>query len=101
MSLKCPLKTAICVLYILHCGQDFATGKNFSFNQCHTKSFAFFSRESYFMKAIENFFPVFGSRTFQLLAQEFKNFSRKNGIQGLFKDFPSTSRTFQYCANRD
>ena len=23
-------------------GQDFATGKNFSFNQCHTKSFAFF-----------------------------------------------------------
>ena len=24
-------------------GQDFATGKNFSFNQCHTKSFAFFS----------------------------------------------------------
>ena len=37
-------------------GQDFATGKNFSFNQCHTKSFAFFSRESYFIKAIENFF---------------------------------------------
>ena len=23
-------------------GQDFPTGKNFSFNQCHTKSFAFF-----------------------------------------------------------
>ena len=23
-------------------GQEFATGKNFSFNQCHTKSFAFF-----------------------------------------------------------
>ena len=23
-------------------GQDFATGKNFSFNQCHTKSFASF-----------------------------------------------------------
>ena len=23
-------------------GQDFTTGKNFSFNQCHTKSFAFF-----------------------------------------------------------
>ena len=22
-------------------GQHFATGKNFSFNQCHTKSFAF------------------------------------------------------------
>ena len=40
-------------------GQDFATGKNFSFNQCHAKSFAFFSRERYFTKAIENFFPVF------------------------------------------
>ena len=40
-------------------GQDFTTGENFSFNQCHTKSFAFFSRESYFIKAIENFFPVF------------------------------------------
>ena len=40
-------------------GQDFATGKNFSFNRCHTKSFAFFSREIYFIKAIENFFPVF------------------------------------------
>ena len=37
----------------------FATGKNFSFNQCHTKSFAFFCWESYFIKAIENFFPVF------------------------------------------
>ena len=40
-------------------GQDFATGRNFSFNQCHTKRFAFFSRESYFIKAIENFFSVF------------------------------------------
>ena len=40
-------------------GQDFATGKNFSFNQCHTKSFTFFSRENYFIKAIQNFFPVF------------------------------------------
>ena len=40
-------------------GQDFVTDKNFSFNQCHTKRFAFFSRESYFIKAIENFFPVF------------------------------------------
>ena len=26
-------------------GQDFATAKNFSFNQCHTKSFAFFFLE--------------------------------------------------------
>ena len=41
------------------CGQDFATGKNFSFNQCHTKSFAFFPWEIYFIKAIENFFLVF------------------------------------------
>ena len=39
-------------------GQDFATGKNFSFNRCHTKS-CVFSREIYFIKAIENFFPVF------------------------------------------
>ena len=39
-------------------GQDFATGKNFSLNQSHTKSFAF-SRESYFIKEIENFFPEF------------------------------------------
>ena len=40
-------------------GQDFGTGKNFSFNQCYTKSSAFFSRESYFIKAMENFFPGF------------------------------------------
>ena len=39
-------------------GQDFATGKNFSLNQSLTKSFAF-SRESYFIKEIENFFPEF------------------------------------------
>ena len=28
------------------------------------------------------------SRTFQGLTQKFKDFSRKNGIQGLFKDAP-------------
>ena len=28
------------------------------------------------------------SRTFQGLAQTFKAFSSKNGIQGLFEDFP-------------
>ena len=40
--------------------QDFATGKNFSFNHCPKQErFAFFSQESYFIKAIENFFPVF------------------------------------------
>ena len=47
-------------------GQDFATGKNFSFNQRHTKSFAFFSWESYFIKAIENFFPVFANPRLRL-----------------------------------
>ena len=36
--------------------QDFAIGKNFSFNQCHYKEFCVFSRESYFRKATENFF---------------------------------------------
>ena len=41
------------------CGQDFATGKNFSFNQYHNKQFCVFSWESYFIKAVENFFPVF------------------------------------------
>ena len=40
-------------------GQDFATGKNFYFNQYHTESFCVFSWESYFKKAIENFFLVF------------------------------------------
>ena len=40
--------------------QDFATGKNFSFNQCSEKrEFCFFSLERYFIKAIENFFPLF------------------------------------------
>ena len=33
---------------------DFATGKNFSFNQCHNKEFWVFLR-----KVIENFSPVF------------------------------------------
>ena len=41
--------------------QDFATGKNFCFNQCHNKEFFVFSQESYFLKVIENFFPVFAS----------------------------------------
>ena len=41
--------------------QEFVTGKNLSFNQSSKQeslSF-FFSRESYFIKAIENVFPVF------------------------------------------
>ena len=41
--------------------QEFATGKNFSFNQCHNKEFRDFSRESYFINAIENFFLYFHS----------------------------------------
>ena len=36
---------------------------------------------------------------FQELAPGLKYFSRKNRIQGLFKDFPLNSRTFQDCAN--
>ena len=45
-------------------------------------------------KASENSFQATtfkveeNSRTFQGLAQKFKDLSRKNGIQGLFKDFP-------------
>ena len=39
--------------------QDLATGKNFSFNQYPKQTVLLFSRESYFQKAIENFFPVF------------------------------------------
>ena len=33
--------------------QDFATGKNFSFNQCHNEEFCVFSRESYFIFTFE------------------------------------------------
>ena len=35
------------------------------------------------------------SRTIQGLAQKFKDLSRKNGIQGLFKDLHRNLRTFQ------
>ena len=38
-------------------------------------------------------------KDFSGLAQEFKHFSSKNGIQGLFKDFPQNSRTFQDCVD--
>ena len=37
-------------------GQDFATGKNFSFNQGHTKSFAFFSPGKLFYKSNRKLF---------------------------------------------
>ena len=40
--------------------QNFATGKNLCFNQYFKKeSFAFLFGETYFIKAIENFFPLF------------------------------------------
>ena len=38
----------------------YKTAKIFFFNQCsEQESFAFFSLEIYFIKAIENFFPLF------------------------------------------
>ena len=37
-------------------GQDFATGKNFPFNQCHTKSFAFFFAGKLFYKSNRKLF---------------------------------------------
>ena len=39
--------------------QDFANGKNFLLISNLNKEFFVFSPESYFIKAIENFFPVF------------------------------------------
>ena len=39
-------------------GQDFATDKNFSFNQCHTKSSAFFLGKLFY-KSNRKLFPVF------------------------------------------
>ena len=56
-------------------------------------------------KALKNTFQVTtfkveeNARTFQGLAQKFKDFSRKNGIQGLFKDLHRNLRTFQDCVN--
>ena len=57
--LFCKTKTESDYAYKLRV-QDLATFKNFSFNQSSKQeSFALFSRERYFIKAIENFFPVF------------------------------------------
>ena len=39
--------------------QDLSTGESLSFNQFHYKEFCVFSRESYFIKSVENFLPVF------------------------------------------
>ena len=48
----------------------YKTGKNFSFNQCsYQERFAFFSRESYFIKAIENVFALFGLGEFSAVMQ--------------------------------
>ena len=57
-DLYCKTRTASDYAYKLRV-QDFATGKNFSFNQCPKQRVLLFSRESCFIKAIENFFPVF------------------------------------------
>ena len=35
------------------------------------------------------------SRNFQGLAEKFQDFSKKNGIQGLFKDFPQLGTSTQ------
>ena len=49
----------------------YKTGKNFSFNQCsYQERFAFFSRESYFIKAIENVFALFGLGEFSTVMQK-------------------------------
>ena len=47
------------IMRVRLCVPDFAIGKNSSFNQWHNKEFCIFSWKSYFIKAIENFFPVF------------------------------------------
>ena len=39
--------------------QDFATGENLSFNQCHNKEYCVFSWERLSIKAIENFFFLY------------------------------------------
>ena len=52
-------KTRTDYTYIKLRAQDFATGKSLSFNQQPKQRVFLFSRESYFIKAIENFLPVF------------------------------------------
>ena len=56
--LKTPAREAMPACARTSC-KDFATGKNVSFNQCHNKELCAFSRESKFIKAMENFSPVF------------------------------------------
>ena len=46
------------IAYKLHV-QDFVTGKNFSFNHCPKQGVLPFFSGTFFIKAIENFFPVF------------------------------------------
>ena len=56
---------------------------------------------SYTNKASKNTFQATtfkfdeNSRTFQGLAQKFKDFSRKNGIQGLFKTVQTLKKIFR------
>ena len=64
--MRSPKTTAQLIYYKTRTGytyklrvQDYATGKNFSSNQCPKQRVLLFSRESYFQNAIENFFPVF------------------------------------------
>ena len=52
-------KTRTDYTYIKRRVQDFATDKNLSFIQYPKQRVFLFSRESYFIKAIENFLPVF------------------------------------------
>ena len=51
-------KTKIGYAYKLRV-QDFVTGKNFSFNHCPKQGVLRFFSGTFFIKAIENFFPVF------------------------------------------
>ena len=51
---KHPFAKQELITQVRLCVQDFATGKNFSFNQCHNKEFCVFSRESYFLDSYAN-----------------------------------------------
>ena len=65
--------------------QDFATGKNFSFNQCHNEEFCVFSRESYF------FFTFEGSGEFAKVTAMYAN-PRPSGIT--VSNSPNTSHVY-------
>ena len=71
------------------CLKFYAHILHFSFNQFHTKSFGFFSREIYFIKAIENFFPRRWENSRQLCEPETKS---RVGIT--VSNSPSPSRVY-------